>query len=311
MGTTRIKIVDLSSGEKEIKTSRKHAEKLTGAAKLKEGSKDTEGTKDLEDKKPSQPSQSSQPSKPSIPSQPSKPSQSSKPATKTIQKHHLGKKYKEVSALVDKTKLYSAKEALELLPKTSLVKFDATVETHINVSDRKIRGTVNLPHPIKEKTKKEKRYLVFSDKQLTIEGKQIIWADEKTIPEISGGNLKPGRDFDVVYATPKFMPQLTIIAKILGPAGMMPNPKNQTVVEDITATLSKQEEPTGTQFQADPTAPIVHLKIGKLSNKPQDIAENLKAITVAIGPTKIKKLTLTTTMGPGIKIDLSTITSLQ
>ena len=303
MGTTRIKVVDLSSGEKEVKTSRKHAEKLTAAPQI-DAKIETDITKPQKDEEVQKPSQSSQPSKPSQSSQSSK-------TVKTVQKHHLGKKYKEALALVDKTKLYSAKEALELLPKTSPVKFDATVETHINVSDKKIRGTVNLPHPIKEKTKKEKRYLVFSDKQLTISGKNIIWANEKTIPEVSSGNIKPGRDFDIVYATPKFMPQLTAIAKILGPAGMMPNPKNQTVVEDVAAALSKQEEQTGTQFQLDPTAAIVHLKIGKLSNKPQDIAENLKAITVAIGPTKIKKMVLTTTMGPGIKIDPSTITSLQ
>lgn len=303
MGTTRIKVVDLSSSEKEVKTSRKHAEKLT-AAPRQDAQVKTDDTKLQKDKVEQNDKKVTESQRPLKSFKLSKP-------TKTVQRHHLGKKYKEALALVDKTKLYTAKEALELLPKTSPVKFDATVETHINISDRKISGAVNLPHPIKEKAKKEKRYLIFSDKQLKISDKNIIWANEKTIPEIAGGNLKPGRDFDVVYAIPKFMPQLTTIAKILGPAGLMPNPKNQTVVDDISTALSKQEEQTGTQFQLDPTAPIIHFKIGKLSNKPQDIAENLKAVAVAIGPTKIKKITLTTTMGPGIRIDPSTITSLQ
>src|SRR3989304_8301153 len=184
MGTTRIKVIDLSSTEKEIKTSRKHAEKLTGAAKLKEparnashsdagggkkpkkevskGPKGTKTAKDEEEKTiitesteiaqtteskvPSQPSTPSEPSKPALPSEPSQPSKSSKPSL-----HHKGHKYLAAKAKIEKGKQYPVKEAIALLSETSTVKFDPTIELHLNVVGKSIKGTVSLPHPIETK----------------------------------------------------------------------------------------------------------------------------------------------------------------
>ena len=209
MGTTRIKVIDLSSDEKEIKTSRKHAEKLTGAAKLKAAGPDLrfgktsglekgamarreekkpkkeprgkEGQEDKEDLKGKeerttqasteetsahpQPSKLSQSSAPPQPSQPSEPSQPSKSSS-----HHKGHKYLAAKQKIENGKQYSAKEALTLLSETSTTKFDPTVELHLNVVDKNIKGAVNLPHPFAVKTK-EKKYLVFSDKRLTIDDK--------------------------------------------------------------------------------------------------------------------------------------------
>src|SRR3990172_353280 len=322
MGTTRIKVIDLSSTEKEIKTSRKHAEKLTGAAKLKEparnashsdagggkkpkkevskGPKGTKTAKDEEEKTiitesteiaqtteskvPSQPSTPSEPSKPALPSEPSQPSKSSKPSL-----HHKGKKYE-------------AKEAIALLTQTSITKFDPTVELHLTVADKNVKGAVSLPHPPNVKTK-EKHFLVFAEKKQEVAGVKVIWGDEKTITEIESSQLKPGRDFDAVVSTPKFMPKITKIAKILGPAGLMPNPKNKTVTDDISAALKTKDE--GFVFRTEAQAPVIHTKLGKLSAQSEELEENLKALILAIGPQKIKKATLSSTMGPGIRLDIA------
>jgi len=309
MGTTRIKVIDLSSDHKEIKTSRKHAEKLSGVAALKEKKKPKAKIEKKSEEKAvteSTPSVPSVPSKPSVPpaiKKPSAPPASVPPAV--ARHHHLGKKYYQASALVDKNKLYPSKEALELLVKTSFTRFDPTVEIHLNVSDKNIRGKVNFPHSVGPK--KEKRYLIFSN-QIPDTKYQIpvVWGNEKTIDEIAAGRFKPKKDFDVVISTPKFMPLLAKVAKILGPAGLMPNPKNNTIAEDVTSVINKTSE-TSFEYKTDPTAPIIHTSLGKLSEKPQAIQENLKALVASIGPTKIKKAVLTTTMGPGIKLDITSV----
>ncbi len=315
MGTTRIKVIDLSSDKKQIKTSRKHAEKLTGVAKLKgtKSAESTKGTKGIEEapkevaKDKQVPTQESPPPdqapQPSPADQTSRTSRTSRTST---HHHHLGKKYNQSMQLIDKTKLYPPQEALELLAKTSYVKFDPTVELHLNVADKKIKGKVNLPHPPVNTKKKEKKILVFTDKPQTTNDKQIIFGNEKTIDEIATGKLKPNRDFDAVFSTPKFMPLLAKVAKILGPAGLMPNPKNGTVIEDISSALKNTSDESH-EYKTDPTAPIIHTTLGKLSSKSKDLEENLKTLIFAIGPTKIKKATITSTMGPGIKLDISSI----
>ena len=334
MGTTRIKVIDLSSDEKEIKTSRKHAEKITGAAVLKEEKKEKK--------------------KPQIPKEPaiteaaevkSEVTEEQKPQEKIFSKktisespvatrhHHLGKKYHQAASLIDKNRFYPAKEAIELLSKTSFTKFDPTIEIHLNVVDKNIRGKVNFPHAVSKK--KGKRYLIFDDKKPIAEStkkklrtqkesttqtssvpsepsvpsvitNQIIWGDEKTIEEIAKGTLKPKRDFDQVISTPKFMPLLAKVAKILGPAGLMPNPKNGTITEDLTSVRNITSE-TSFEYKTDPTAPIIHTSLGKLSEKPQAIEENLKVLIASIGSTKIKKAVITSSMGPGIKLDVASL----
>ena len=312
MGTTRIKVIDLSSQEKEIKTSRKHAEKLTGVAKLKEGKKPiTKGTEkkhEITEESTSVPSVIPEPStepettKPTVPSKPSKPSQSTH-----------GKRYLAAKKLVDAGKLYPIGDAFDLLSKTSLTKFDPTIEVHFNVADKNLKGKVKLPHSIGQK--KEKRYLLFTDQTSALtagmpetKNQKLIIGNEKTIGEIESGKLKPFRDFDVVITTPQFMPSLAKIAKILGPKGLMPNPKNGTIVEDVEKALSGNSQDLY-EYRTDPTAPIIHTKIGKLSSKQTDLEENLKALIFAIGPTKIKKATLKSTMSPGIKLDLASLSS--
>ncbi len=311
MGTTRIKVIDLSSSQKEIKTSRKHAEKLAGPSKKETKVKpeelkgkpqppvDSQDQK-LETEQPVEPEQILEPTE-----QVEKKAPSAKPKKTKKQKHHLGSNYKKARELVE-NKLYSTKEALELLPKTSFTKFDPAVEIHFGVSEKNIRGTVNFPHR-KDQKKKEKTYLIFTDKKFTSENKNVVWANEKTIEDLESGNLKPAKDFDIVVATPHFMPSLAKVAKILGPRGMMPNPKNGTVTENIQKFLEESSSSVASEFKTDPSAPVVHVKIGKLSQKPEELAENLKALTTSIGTSKIKKAWITTTMGPAIRIDSATL----
>jgi len=310
MGTTRIKVIDLSSDQKEIKTSRKHAEKLSGVAILKEEKKKKEKPQAAEvTEKPAVTKTTEVKPEATEEEKPQKKVTSEKPASVpkvAARHHHLGKKYHQASSLIDKNKLYPATVAIELLAKTSFTKFDPTVEIHLNVVDKNVRGRVNFPHSVGPQ--KSKKYLVFGDSKSKIqaEQKQIIWGDEKTIDEIAKGTLKPKRDFDQVIASPKFMPLLAKVAKILGPVGLMPNPKNGTIAEDVTSIIQKTSE-TGYEYKTDPTAPIIHTSLGKLSEKPQKIQENLKVLIASIGPTKIKKAVLTSTMGPGIKLDITSV----
>lgn len=312
MGTTRIKVIDLSSDQQEIKTSRKHAEKLTGAAKISEEKKPEETkAKEPEElkeqvQKPEE-TESTQTEiatvKPKVSETTPKPQALQKTATAAKKpSRHRGKKYQQAAALIDKTKVYPAREALDLLPKISPTSFDPTVEVHLSVNDKNIRGKVNFPHTVGAKY--EKRYLVFSPKKT--DAKNVTWANEKTIPEIESGKLKPGRDFDAVITTPAYMPQLAKVAKILGPRGMMPNPKNNTITDDPAKILTAGDD-TSYEFKTDPTAPIVHTKIGKLSIKTAALEENLKALVTAVGPTKIKKALIKSTMSPAIRVDTTTL----
>ena len=324
MGTTRIKVIDLSSDQKEIKTSRKHAEKLAGVAKLKKDKKE-EKPKTYPDQRVAQEVKSeevleertdvaeaadeqiegSQIAK-EEPTSTVKADQGSKPRKPTT--HHAGKKYKAAKKLIE-NKAYSVADALELLPKTSITKFDPSVEIHLVVVDKSVKGSVTFPHAAADNKIKETKYLVFADKSSSTkvtEDKHIIWGDESTIAEIESGKLKPKRDFDVVVASPKFMPALARVAKILGPARVMPNPKSGTVTEDVQKAIEGKSE-SGYRFKTDPNAPVVHAKIGKLSQKSDELSENLKALIFAIGAAKIRKGVLTTTMGPGIKLDLDNL----
>lgn len=302
MGTTRIKVIDLSSQQQEIKTSRKHAEKLSGLGKLKEEKKAK-----AQEAKPATPQVQKAQEPEVVAAGRAAPVVAKSPAESPAKKvtHHKSKKYQEASKLIDRTKTYPVKVALDLLSKTSLTKFDPTVEIHLNVTDKNIRGSVNLPHTVG--AKRQKKYLVFGQKPKK-SNDNIIWGSTETIGDIEAGKLKPGRDFDAVIASPKFMRELARIAKILGPQGLMPNPKAGTIT-DNPADWGELGKSAGFEYKTDPTAPIIHTKIGKLSSKQEALSENLKALIAAIGPTKIRKAVIKSTMSPPIKIDLSTMSS--
>lgn len=320
MGTTKVKVIDLSSDTPEVKTSRKSAARLAKSSAGLEAKRGKLRPSINTEEKPAEKAVKTRPSivtnegavesaekieapeKKMGAKERAKAEAISGPAPVKTRPH--GAKYKKAAEEIEKDKSYSAKDALALLKKTSFTKFDPTVEIHVNVTTKNIRGTVNFPHAIGPK--KEKRHLVFSDKLKNSDNKNIILATDTTIDDIVAGKLKPGRDFDNVIAAAKFMPQLTKVARVLGPAGMMPNPKNGTISENPEETVGAGAT-DAIEFRSDPMAPIVHTKIGKLSSKPEELEENLKAIITAIGAAKVKKAVLTSTMSPAIKLDVTTV----
>lgn len=219
-----------------------------------------------------------------------------------------GKRYLEVSALVDKTNTYDPKEAIELVLKTAKAKFDESVELHVKLgvdgrsADQQVRGTVVLPNG----TGKTKKVLVIAkgDKadEATKNGADIVGAEE-IISKIQGGWL----DFDVCITTPDMMGFVGRVAKVLGPKGLMPNPKSGTVTMDVKKAINDVKAGK-VEYRLDKTN-IVHVGIGKVSFGVDKLLENYDAIMNAIVKAKpaaskgtyLKSITLSSTMGPGIK----------
>jgi len=206
-----------------------------------------------------------------------------------IKAHVRSKRYKEAASLVDKTKLYPLKEAAKLVKKTSTSTFDGTVEIHINLSLQAInnkpeyRGNVILPHGTGKKI-------------------NVAIADDELLKKLEAGKI----EFDLLVAHPSMMAKLAKYARVLGPKGLMPNPKTGTVStepEKRAKELSQGE----VNFKTEPGNPVLHLGIGKVSFTEDQIIENIRALILAIGKNKLAKATLTSTMGPGIKLDLTAL----
>lgn len=220
-----------------------------------------------------------------------------------------GKKYQESLKLVDQTKQYSPDEAMDLLLKTSYAKFDETVELHVKLgvdgrqADQQVRGVVVLPAG----TGKKLRVLVIAkgDKQdeATKAGADIVGAEE-IIAKINGGWL----DFDVCITTPDMMGLIGRVAKILGPKGLMPNPKSGTVTMDLTKAVNDVKAGK-VEYRLEKNN-IVHCPIGKVSFGKEKLLQNyttlmealIKAKPASSKGTYLKSVSLATTMGPGIKV---------
>jgi len=231
-----------------------------------------------------------------------------------VTKH--GKKYQEASKLVDKSKTYSPEEAIELAKKSSYAKFDETVELHLKMgvdprgADQQVRGVILLPNGLGKKT----RVLVFTQaggtKLAEEAGADYVGADD-IIKQIEGGWL----EFDVSIATPDMMPKVAKLGRILGRRGLMPNPKSGTVVspQDLGRVVNEARKGR-TEFRLDRTA-IIHLPIGKVSFDKEKLLENLAAAVEAIVKAKpsgakgqyIRSAYLSTSMGPGFKLDIASI----
>ena len=222
-----------------------------------------------------------------------------------------GKKYTEAAKLVDRATLYEANEAIALVKKTATAKFDETIEAHIRTgcdgrhADQQIRGAVVLPNG----TGKTVRVLVFAkgaklDEALAA-GADFVGGDE-LIPKIQNEGWL---DFDVVVATPDMMGVVGRLGKVLGPKGLMPNPKAGTVTMDVTKAIADIKAGK-IEYRLDKTN-IVHVPLGKASFSEEALAENFKALMDAIMKAKpsavkgayLKSITLTSTMGPGVKVN--------
>ncbi len=223
------------------------------------------------------------------------------------------KNYIESAKLVDKTKMYEAKEAMETVVSTSKAKFDETVELHVKLgvdgrnADQQVRGVVVLP----EGTGKSVRVLVIAKGDKAEEAKKAgadIVGDDDVIAKIMSGNWL---DFDVCITTPDMMGALGRCARILGPKGLMPNPKSGTVTMDVTKAV-KDVKAGKVEYRLDKQN-IIHVRIGKVSFGADRLLNNLttvmnaiiKAKPAAAKGTYIKSVYTSTTMGPSIKINYS------
>ena len=222
-----------------------------------------------------------------------------------------GKKYMETAKAVDRTKLYDPDEAIALVKKTAVAKFDETIEAHIRTgcdgrhADQQIRGAVVLPHG----TGKQVRVLVFAKGAKADEaeaaGAEFVGAEE-LIPKIQ----KEGWfDFDVVVATPDMMGVVGRLGRVLGPKGLMPNPKAGTVTMDVTKAV-KDIKAGKIEYRLDKTN-IIHVPIGKASFTEEQLADNFQTLMGAINKAKpaalkgqfLRSVTIAPTMGPGVKIN--------
>lgn len=223
-----------------------------------------------------------------------------------------GKRYLEAAAKIDRERNYSPEEAVALARQTSGVKFDATVEIHIRLgvdprhADQQVRDVVVLPHGLG----KTVRVLVFAQGDgaaLAREAGADYVADDEMISKIQGG----WTEFDVAVATPDMMGKVGRLGRILGPRGLMPNPKAGTVVpaEDIGRVVNESKAGR-VEFRIDKTANL-HVPIGKASFDEKKLFENMSALLEAVKKARpaaakgtfIRRVTVATTMGPGIKVD--------
>ena len=221
-----------------------------------------------------------------------------------------GKKYKEAAKLVDRAMLYEPAEAISLIKKTATAKFDETVEVHVKTgcdgrhAEQQVRGAVVLPNG----TCRTTRVLVFA------KGDKLAEAEAAGADHVGGDELIPKiqnegwLDFDVVVATPDMMGVVGRLGKILGPKGLMPNPKAGTVTPDVTKAV-KEIKAGKIGYRLDKTN-IIHAPIGKVSFDEQKLSENFDALMEALVKAKpsalkgqyMRSIVLATTMGPGVKV---------
>ena len=232
-----------------------------------------------------------------------------------------GKKYMAAAAKVNIDQLYEPKEAMALVRETSTTKFDSTVEVHIRTgldprqADQQVRDVVVLPHGLG----KTVRVLVFAAGDGAVAaraaGADLVADDDETMKKIEGGML----DFDVAIATPALMGKVGRLGRVLGPRGLMPNPKAGTVVGPNDIGRAIQEAKAGrVEFRLDKTANI-HVSVGKASFDADKLYENFTALMDALRKARpsgakgvyLKRITVTTTMGPGIKIDPNVAQALE
>lgn len=214
----------------------------------------------------------------------SEPSVETQPETATVTKltksSPRSKKYKTAKAKVDATKFYPLIEAVKLAQTMSISKFDGKIEAHVLVYDAGTVGEISFPH-------------------LETAAKKIVVANDTIIADIKAGKI----DFDILVATPAVMPKLLPFARVLGPKGLMPNPKSGTLTDNPDAAVAKLSV-AKTVIKTEAKAPVVHVVVGKVSQSVDEIVDNVNELVKLIHANKIKKLVLAATMGPAVKVEI-------
>ncbi len=192
------------------------------------------------------------------------------------------KQYKKAKKKIETDKKYPLKKAVQLAKETSLSSFTGNLEAHLVMTKQGDYGEVDLPH--------------FKGKK-----KKIAIMDEDVLKKIKKGDI----DFDVLLAEPKWMSKLGKYGKVLGPQGLMPNPKDGTLVDNPEKVKGEMEEKETIKLKTERKQPVMHLILGKLDQPTKELVANVQALIEKLGPKKIKKLVLAATMGPGIKVEIS------
>jgi len=188
-------------------------------------------------------------------------------------------RYRSAKAKVDRQKLYPVNEAVKLIKETSYSRFNGTVELHLVVKKTGISEMVELPH------------LAGREKKVEI-------ASDTTVEKLKKGKI----DFDTLLATPEMMPKLVPFARILGPKGLMPNPKNGTLIKN--ATDANKFSQNRINVKTEKEAPLIHLAVGKVNQNQKELVENIEAVITAISKPKIIRAYLSPSMGPSVKIEV-------
>ncbi len=272
MGKIRVKTLGVEElEEKEKKEAKKRAEAKKAAFKAVENKEEIEEKKEANDK-PTEKKLNEEKSSSSI--------KKKTKFAKKDQKTPRSEKYQGLKDSFEKNKTHSLSEGLDILEKLQRKSFDETVELHINTIATGISGNVTLPHGTGKKTK-------------------VVIASDQIIAEIEKGVIS----FDILVAEPAMMPKLAKVAKILGPRGLMPNPKNGTITPK-PEDLVKKYEGGQISFRTEAKAPLLHISVGKVSFGKTKLTDNIKSLISAIKKENIQKITLKSTMSPGIKIQI-------
>jgi large subunit ribosomal protein L1 len=191
-----------------------------------------------------------------------------------------GKKYQASKKMVDVNKYYPLKEAISLVKKTSFSKFDGKVEAHVTIFDVGNVGEITFPH-------------------LETASKKVVILNDTILAEIKDGKV----NFDIIIATPSTMPKLLPFARVLGPKGLMPNPKNGTLTDKPEEAVKKLSV-AKTIVKTEKKSPVIHIIVGKVSQVEKELEANVSELIKVINPNKIKKLALCATMGPCVKVEV-------
>lgn len=263
MGKVKTRILGLEDVEKEQKKEQKEKAAMKKMAKKKEEPKEKVEVKAVEEKKEEKKVE------------PKKEKKVVKAGAKI-----RGKKYQKVVKMFDKTKSYSLKDAVKLVKEMKTAKFDETVELHLNVDETGLKGEVTLPHSTGKTVK-------------------VAIVDDKVLEKLESGKI----DFDILVTHPSFMPKLAKFAKVLGPKGLMPNPKAGTISPKPEELVKKFSGGT-MRWKTEPKFPLVHQMIGKSSFGDSNLVENAKVFVEAVGMKHILKAYIKSTMSPSLRVDL-------
>jgi large subunit ribosomal protein L1 len=229
-----------------------------------------------------------------------------------------GKKYREVAKLVDRTREFQPGEAVKLVKETSPTKFDATVEAHLRLGidprqgDQQLRSTVTLPHG----TGRSVRVVVFAQGENAREALEA-GADRVGAEDLAADIQRGWLEFDVAVAAPDVMRFVTPLGRILGPRGLMPNARTGTVTQDLGRAV-REIKGGRVEFRTERNVGQIHVPIGKVSFDEQRLLENLRALLAAVVAARpagakgqyVRRVTLSSTMGPGVRLDVPAVTAL-